>query len=54
MLSVKPYGIVISSSGCEDQPCNWLRREGRDREKKKEDMLAKSVDKNYMLHINIL
>jgi hypothetical protein len=49
---------------------NWVRRstlqlgvkinpiagcqEGRDREKKKEDLLAESTDKNYMLHLNTL
>jgi hypothetical protein len=25
--------IVISSVGCEDQPCSWVRREGRQEER---------------------
>jgi hypothetical protein len=54
VLSVEPSGIVRSSAGCEDQPCSWVHREGRDREKKKEDLLAESTDKNCMLHLNIL
>jgi hypothetical protein len=49
-----PSGIVISSAGCKGQPCSWVHREGREREEKREDMLAKSADKNYMLHLNIL
>jgi hypothetical protein len=54
VLSVEHYGIVISSTGCEDQPCSWVRKKGRDREKKKEDLLAKSAEKNCMIHLNIL
>jgi hypothetical protein len=54
VLSVEPSGIVRSSAGCEDQPCSWVHREGRDREEKREDLLAKSTDKNCMLHLNIL
>jgi hypothetical protein len=54
VLSAKASGIVISLVGCEDQPYSWVRREGRDREEKREYMLAKSADKNCMLHINIL
>jgi hypothetical protein len=35
--------IVRSSTGCEDQPCNWVRREGREEKRKKErDLQAKS------------
>jgi hypothetical protein len=29
-------------------------KEGREREEKKEDLLAKSTDKNCMLYLNIL
>jgi hypothetical protein len=29
-------------------------REGREREEKKEDLVAKSVDKNGILYLNIL
>ena len=54
MLSVEPSGIVRSSARCEDQSCSWVHRKGRDREEKKEDLLAKSADKKYMLHLNIL
>jgi hypothetical protein len=50
----EPSGIVRSLAGCEDQPCSWVCREGREREEKKEDLLAKSTEKNYMLHLNIL
>jgi hypothetical protein len=54
LLSVEPSGIVRSSAGCEDQPCSSVRRKGRDREKEEEDLLAKSVENNCMLHLNIL
>jgi hypothetical protein len=54
VLSAEPSGIVRSSVGCEDQPCSWVRREGRDREKKREDLLTKSAYKKSMLHLNIL
>jgi hypothetical protein len=54
VLSVEPSGIVISSVGCEDQPYSWVRRKGRDREKKKEDLLAESAYKNCMIHLYIL
>jgi hypothetical protein len=54
VLSVEPSGIVISSTGCEDQPCSWVCRDGRDREEKKEYLLAKSANNNCMLHLNIL
>jgi hypothetical protein len=50
----EPSSIVRSSTGCEDQPCRWVWREGRDREKKKDDMLAKREDKNCMLCLNTL
>jgi hypothetical protein len=53
-MSTRAFCIVRSSTGCEDQPCSWVRREGRDREKKRENMLAKSIDQNCMLHLNIL
>jgi hypothetical protein len=46
--SEESSGIVRSSTGCKGQPCSWVRREGRDREKR-EDMLAKSIDHNCML-----
>jgi hypothetical protein len=45
----EPSGIVRSSVGCEDQPCSWVHREGRERERRREDLLAKSIDKNCML-----
>jgi hypothetical protein len=44
----EPYGVVRSSTGWEDQPCSWVSREGRDREKR-EDLLVKSAYQNYML-----
>jgi hypothetical protein len=31
----EPYGIARSLAGCEGQPCNWVRREGREREEKR-------------------
>ena len=37
----EPSGIVRSSVGCKDQPCILVSRKGRDREEKKEDILAK-------------
>jgi hypothetical protein len=54
VLSTRAFYIVRSSIGCEDQPCSWVRREGRDREDKKEVMLTESTYKNCMLHLNIL
>jgi hypothetical protein len=33
---VREVGVVISSSGCEYQPCSWVHREGREEEKEKE------------------
>jgi hypothetical protein len=54
VLSVEPSGIVISSARCEYQSCNWVYRKGRDREDKKEDLLAESANKSCMLHLNIL
>jgi hypothetical protein len=45
----EPSSIVRSSAGCEDHPCSWVRKEGRERERRKEDLLAKNADKNYML-----
>jgi hypothetical protein len=50
----EPSGIVRSSIGCEDQPCSWVCKEGREREEKKEDLLAKRTYKKCMLHLNIL
>jgi hypothetical protein len=35
--------IVRSSVDCEDQPCSWVRREGR--EEKERDMQAKCTDR---------
>jgi hypothetical protein len=49
VLSEEPSSIVRSSAGCEGQPCSWVHREGRDREKKREDLMAKSIDQNWML-----
>jgi hypothetical protein len=44
--------IVISSIGCKDQPCSWVCREGRKREeRKREDLLAKSVDRTVFFHL---
>jgi hypothetical protein len=54
VLSTRAFCIVRSSVWCEDQSCSWVHREGRDREKKKEDLLAESADKNCMLHFNTL
>ena len=49
---VRAVCIVRSSAGCEYQPCNWVHKEGRERERRREYMLAKSADKNCMLCIN--
>ena len=54
MLSTRALSIVRYSAGCEDQPCNWVHSEGRDNEEKREYMLAKSTDKNCVLHLNTL
>jgi hypothetical protein len=54
VLSTRSFFIVRFLVGCEDQPCNWVRREGRDSEEKREHLLAESADKNCMLHLNIL
>jgi hypothetical protein len=35
--------------GVEVKSCNWVRRKGRDREKKREHLLTKSTDQNCML-----
>ena len=51
---VRAVCIVRSLAGCKDQPCSWVHREGRGTEEKREDLLAKSVEKNCMLHLNIL
>jgi hypothetical protein len=51
---MRAFCIVGSSVWCEDQPCNWVRREGRDREEKRKYLLAKSADKNCKLHLNTL
>jgi hypothetical protein len=48
VLSEEPSSIVRSSVGCEGQPCSWVHREGRDREKR-EDLLSKSANHNCML-----
>jgi hypothetical protein len=31
---------------------SWVHRKGREREKKKEDLLAESANKNCMLYLN--
>jgi hypothetical protein len=31
----RAFCIVRSSTGCEDRPCIWVRREGRQREREK-------------------
>jgi hypothetical protein len=49
VLCVRVFCIVISSSRCEDQPYRWVRREKGERERRRDDMLAKSEDKNCML-----
>jgi hypothetical protein len=54
VLSMRAFCTVISLARCEDQPCSWVCREGRDREEENEDILAESIDKNCMLHLNIL
>jgi hypothetical protein len=41
----------ISSAGCEDQPCSWVRREGREREKGKEIYAAKCADRIVCFHL---
>jgi hypothetical protein len=35
VLSIRAFCIVISSSGCEDQPYSGVCREGREREEKR-------------------
>jgi hypothetical protein len=45
----EPSGILRSSAGCKGQPYSWVHREGREREIRKEYILAKNVDKNCML-----
>jgi hypothetical protein len=54
VLGGRASGIVRSSYRCEDQPCSWVHREGREREEKREYLLAKSADKNCMLLLNTL
>jgi hypothetical protein len=54
VLSTRAFWIVRSSAGCEDQPYSWVRREGRETKEKREDLLAKSTDKNCMLYLNII
>jgi hypothetical protein len=44
--------VVRSSTGCEDQPCSWVRREGRKREeRKREYLIAKSADRTACFHL---
>jgi hypothetical protein len=44
--------IVISSSGCEYQPCSLVRREGREEKTKKEREICKlSADRTVCFHI---
>jgi hypothetical protein len=39
----EPSGIVRSSAGAKIKSCSWVHRKGREREKKKEDLLAESA-----------
>jgi hypothetical protein len=39
-----------SSTGCEDQPCSWVRREGREREKER-IYVAKCGDRTICFHL---
>jgi hypothetical protein len=51
---LKPSGIVRSSAGCEDQILQLGAQEGgRERQKEREDLLAKSADQNCKLYLNI-
>jgi hypothetical protein len=36
VLCVREVCVVRSSAGCEDQPCSWVHREGREEEKERE------------------
>ena len=37
VLSTRSFWIVRSSAECKDQPCSWVRREGRETKEKRED-----------------
>jgi hypothetical protein len=50
VLCVRAFCIVRSSAGCEDQPCSWVHREGRE-EKERENLQAKSTDRTVCFHI---
>jgi hypothetical protein len=39
-----------SSAGCEDQPCSWVRREGK-KEKERERSAAKCIDRTVCFHL---
>jgi hypothetical protein len=45
----EPFSIVRSSARCEDQPYSWVPRERSERERRREDLLAKNAYKNFML-----
>jgi hypothetical protein len=48
----EPSGIVRSSAMCEGQVLQLGAQEGERKREKKEDLLAKSADKNCMLYLN--
>jgi hypothetical protein len=45
--------IVRSSARCEDQPCSWVRKGGREREREEERYEAKLADRTVCFHLNI-
>jgi hypothetical protein len=48
----KPSGIVISPAGCEGQVLQLGAQERERKREEKDDMLAKSKDKNCMLYLD--
>ena len=48
----EPSGIVISSVVCEGQVLQLGEQERERKREKKEDLLAKSIDKDYMHYLN--
>jgi hypothetical protein len=54
--SVENESLLVLSDlqlGAKIKSCSWVRRKVGDREKKREDLLTKSVDQNYNLYLNI-
>jgi hypothetical protein len=52
VITEREVCVVRSSAGCEDQPCSWVRREGREEKREKErDLQAKSADRTVCFHL---